>query len=171
MAFGMGTFSALGGAVDDIFKGQTTAKSLRIKAQGDLAEADNYDLAAQLAGENADFARQSRIIKEFQTQRDIYQGLGTTESDVAAGGFSMSGSALDIMRMGASQGALTKAVVTQQGLITEAGYREQKTALTNMSAAARWAASQEQDLANDSERNSWITGGIKAVAGIASLFL
>jgi hypothetical protein len=46
--------------------------------------------------------------------------LGGQEADVAGAGFSEGGSALDLLRSSASQGALTHAVLGQQGLITEA---------------------------------------------------
>lgn len=171
MAFGNATFTDLAGAVGDILQGQATAKGLRLKAQGDLTEAQNYDLAASLAGENAEFTKQSTAIKETQAQREIYLGLGKTESDVAGAGFQMSGSALDILRMGASQGALTKQVIGQQGLITEAGYQEQQQAYTNMAGAARYAAGEEESMAGDAQRNGWITGGIKGAAALATLFI
>lgn len=171
MAFGAGTINAFAGAAGDILGGQATARGLRLKAQGDLTEATDYDLAASLAGENAEFTKQSTAVKEAQTQRELYLGLGQTESDVAGSGFTMSGSALDILRMGASQGALTKQVVGQQGLITEAGYEEQQQAYTNMAGAARYAASEEEGMASDAQRNGWITGAIKGAAGLASLFV
>jgi hypothetical protein len=81
----------------------------------------------------------------------------------------MSGSALDLLRSGAQQGALTKQVLGQQGLITEAGYTEQATAYTNMEAAAKFAAATEESMANTAEKDSWITGGIKAAAAMFSL--
>ncbi len=45
---------------------------------------------------------------------------------MAGAGLGESGSALDILRDSASQGALTKATLGQQGLINEAGYQEQQ---------------------------------------------
>lgn len=171
MAFGTGTMGLAGGAVDDIFKGQATAKSLRLKAEGDLVEAQNYDLAADLAKQSAEFTRQSTAIKETQAQRQLYLGLGKTGSDVASAGFSMSGSALDLMRDSAAQGGLTKAVIGQQGLITEAGFNEQAQAYTNLAGYARYAANEERDMADTAETNGYITGGIKGAAAIATLFI
>lgn len=171
MAFGQSTFTDFGGAVSDIFQGQATADALNLKAQGDLSEAQNYDLASTLATQNEQFTVQSTAVKEAQQQRQIYMGMGSTQADVAGSGFQMGGSALDLMRSGAQQGALTQQVTGQQGLITEAGYTEQAQAYTNMSAAARYAASTEQSMADSAESNSYITGGIKAAAGIASLFI
>lgn len=170
MAFGSTTFQGIGGAVTDILQGQASARSLRLKASGDRAEAENYDLASALAGQNADFTRQSTDVKTTQAQRQEYLALGQTSADVAGAGFQMSGTGLDLMRMGAQQAALSKAVLSQQGLITEAGYKEQQTAYTKMAAAARYAASEEDALASDATRNGWITGGIKGAAAIASLF-
>lgn len=171
MAFGNATFANLGGAVSDILQGQANADALQIKAQGNRFEADNYDLAETLARKNAAFTERSTAIKLAQAEREIYLGMGQTVSDVAGAGFSMSGSALDLMRMGASQGALTQAVIQEQGLMTEYGYNVQADSYRNMATASRWAAAAQDDLASKTERNSWITGGIKGAAAIASLFI
>jgi hypothetical protein len=88
----------------------------------------------------------STAIKESQADRNLYQALGTTRADFAVGlfarpmncriwrcsgaGFAESGSALDLLRESASQGAMTKAVLGEQGLITEAGYQEQAQSYT-----------------------------------------
>lgn len=162
MAFGSGTISDIGGAVSDIF----AAKGDRLKAQGDRLEGQNYTLASQLALQNEEFTKQSTDIKEMQTQREIYKGLGSTQADVSGAGFTMGGSALDIMREGASQGALTKAVIGQQGLITEAGYEEQSKAYTNMAQAAEIAAQAEDNAA----KGATVDAVIKGVAAVTSLF-
>jgi hypothetical protein len=74
MATGSSTFTAAGGAVDSLFAGigdiqhgalmakgfNLQASGLRIKAQGDLAEASEYDLAGNLANANEKFTEQSQ---------------------------------------------------------------------------------------------------------------
>lgn len=171
MAFGNSTFANIGGAVSDILEGEATSDALKLKAKGNLFEADNYDLAQTLARENARFTEQSTAIKKTQAERELYLGMGQTVSDVAGSGFSMSGSALDLMRMGASQGALTQAVIQQQGLMTEYGYNVQADSYRNMAEASRYAAAAQEDMADDAERNSYITAGIKGASAIASLFI
>ena len=59
------------------------------------------------------------------TDRAIEKTIGGQQAEVAASGFGAAGSALDLLRDSAAQGALHKAVLAQQGLITEAGYEEQ----------------------------------------------
>lgn len=171
MAFGVNTLSFGAGAVEDLFKGQATSGALKLKAQGDEAEAGNYDLAAELARQNSEFTKVSTGIKETQEQRQIYLGLGTTKADIGAAGFTESGSAIDLLRDSAAQGALTKAVIGEQGLITEAGYDEQSQAYTNMASIARSTAAGERDLAHQATRNSYITAGIKGAAALATLFI
>ena len=170
MAFGNLTFANGGGAVSDILQSQASADALQIKARGNRFEADNYDQAERLARDNAAFTEQSTAIKKTQAERELYLGMGQTVSDVSGSGFSMSGSALDLMRMGASQGALTQAVIQQQGLMTEYGYNVQADSYRNMATASRWAADAQDDLASTTERNGYITGGLKGAAAIASLF-
>lgn len=163
MAFGASTFTDLSGAVGDLF----AAEGHKAKGEGDRIEAQNYDLASSLALQNEKFTETSTAIKQSQLDRSIYQTIGGQQADMAGGGFAASGSALDLMRDSASQGALTKAVAGQQGLITEAGYTEQAQSYTNMASAARLAANAEDNAAVGSE----ITGAIKGAASIATLFV
>jgi hypothetical protein len=170
MAFGAATFTDLGGAASDIFSGITGSESLQIKAQGDLAEGRSYDLAAALALQNEQFTQTETGVKQMQNDREVYQTISGEQAGIAGGGLAESGSALDLLRSSASQGALSHALIGQQGLITEAGYQEQHDSYVNMSAAAKQAAQSEEELASQTGLFSEITGGIKAVAGIATLF-
>jgi hypothetical protein len=176
MAFGQATFSDASGAVSDLFAAdadRSKASGLRLKAQGDVLEGKNYDLASDLALQNEKFTETSTQIKQAQLDRSIYQTIGGQQADVAGGGFAASGSALDLLRDSASQGALTKAVAGQQGLITEAGYTEQATSYQNMSKAAALAAQADTEAANAADRaavGADITGAIKGIASVATLF-
>jgi hypothetical protein len=161
MALGSSTFSAAGGAVSDLFAGF----GLQAKAKGDRAEAQSYDLASDLATQNAEFTEQSTGIKEAQNARNIYKAMGTTAADVAGAGLADSGSALDIMRDNAQQGRLLQSVTEQQGAITEAGYKTQAQSYQIMSAAAREAA----DAADTAAIGSFISGGIKGISALATL--
>lgn len=195
----MAIVDSVAGSVNDIFAGignmqqgalkakglNLQASGLRIKAQGDLAEAGEYDLAGNLALKNKAFTEQSQQIKQMQIDRQIETSQGETESGVAGAGFAKSGSALDLLRDSASQGALTKAVLGQQGLITEAGFQEQSESYTLMSSAARSAASQEfgiadqtdqlakdtQSAANTAAAGNFISSAIKGATAIASIAL
>lgn len=160
---GNATFANLGGAVNDIFG----AEALRTKAKGNRIEAQEYDLADQLALQNLQFAKTSTDIKTMQTERGIEQTLGQQQADVAAAGFEESGSALDILRDSAAQGALAKAVVGQQGIIEEAGYEEQAKSYNLMAGAARMAADADENAAN----GAWITAAIKGAAAVAPLVI
>ncbi len=163
MALGAATFTDLGGAVSDLFGSFAD----QYKAQGDRIEAANYRQAAAFADQNVIYTQWSTNIKEAQQDREITKTLGETTADVAGAGFAASGSSLDILRDSASQGALTKAVLGEQGLITEAGYQEQAASYRNMADAADMAAKAEDQAAT----GSLISGGIKALAGVATLFV
>jgi hypothetical protein len=104
-----------------------------------------------------------------QNERQVYQTISQQEAGVAGGGLAESGSALDLLRDSASQRALSYAIIGQQGLITEAGYQEQHDSYTRMAATLRDMASKEQDTGLFGEINSFVTGGAKLVAGIATL--
>jgi len=171
MAFGSSTFNDLAGAVSDLFSSQATATGLRLKASGDLAEAGNYDLSADMATQNAQFAEVSTRVKAAMTQRQIYQGIGTETADIAGSGFrTNTGSSLDLLRSSAAEGALNKQLVTEQGQITEAGYNEQAASYTNLAAFARSSAATEDSEAGKSTLGGEIGASLKGAAAVASLF-
>ena len=89
-------------------------------------------------------------------------GLGKTMADVAGAGFAESGSALDILRSSAQQGAITQAVASQQGLINEASYQEQGQSYLQMANAAGEAAKME----GSAMTGDYIAAGISAVASL-----
>jgi hypothetical protein len=179
MAFGSSTISDIGGAASDLFAGlgaeaqgalqaeglqitaqgtrisaQSTelgAEGLRIKASGDLAEAGNYDIAAGLATENEQFTEASTRIQEAQSDRQVTQAIGGQAAGVAGAGFASSGSALDLMRDSAQQGALAHGTLASQGAITEAGYTEQAASFTTMANAGRATAAGEMDIASQTD--------------------
>jgi hypothetical protein len=177
------TFSNAGGAVDSLFKGfgeeksgTLKAEALQLKAKGDLAEAQQYDLASSLALKNKQFAETSTGIQEAQQARSTTMQIGGQENAIAGGGFTKSGSALDILADSARQGALAKEVIGQQGLITEAGYQEQSESYNVMSSAAKDAAAQEQQMAQEEKDNSkfaaigdFAGGLLKGAAAVATL--
>jgi hypothetical protein len=161
MAISDKTFGDAGAATSDIFAGFAAQD----KIKGDELEASSYSDAAALANQNAQFTAQSTAIQEAQQERELYLSTGKTTSQVAGAGFALSGSALDILRSSASQGSLQKAVVGEQGMITEAGYNEQAASYTNMANAAN-AAAKGENLAGTGD---FVAGGISAVAAIATL--
>lgn len=176
MAFGSGTLTAASGAVSDLFaaKGlRFQAAGARIKEQGDLLEKENYLRSADFADKNVEYTAQSLAIKQMQTDRDISKQIGGQEAAIAGSGFTASGSALDILRESASQGALTKAVLGQQGMITEEGYQQQAQSYRTMASAADVAIAGEENAAKGYEeaaKTSTITGVIKGAAALASIF-
>jgi hypothetical protein len=176
-------FSNLGAAASDLFAGAGAATSarlqaagLRIRAQGDLAEATNYDLASKLARENEEYTKISTDIQQAQLDRKISGVMGGEREEVASAGFAESGSALDILRDSSAQGSIAKSTLTQQGLMTEAGYEEQAQSFDTMPAAARQAATAEMGIASETEAagntartGSYITAALRGAAAIATL--
>ena len=166
MALSASTFSNAGGEVKDLFGGigdilqgdlkskglNIQAQGLRLKAQGDLAEASNYDLASNLAEQNKKYTEESTAIQVTQQQRQTMAQIGGQTAAIGGAGFAASGSALDILRDSASQGALAKHVLERQGQITEAGYEEQAQSYTTLATAARATAAGEENIANETDQ-------------------
>lgn len=119
-------FSDLGGAVSNLFGAIGSAKS-----------ASSYTEAATLADQQAQIAAQSTRIQETQQQRQIYQTVSAGEAVAAGNGLTTGGSAGDILRNSAQQGALAKQLTAAQGQITQTGYEQQAGAYRGMASAAK----------------------------------
>lgn len=96
------------GGFSDFFGGQAAAK-------GAQAAGNQYRQAAAIT-------QQSTQLKELQAARNIYQVQGSAQAITANAGLQNSGSAADIMRSNAQQGALSKSIIENQGRITEQAY-------------------------------------------------
>lgn len=147
MAIGGSTFTDIGGGISDLF----AVGADRSKAKGDLIEAQNYDLAAKYADQEAAYTKESTAIQGMQAERQSYQSMSQTKADIGGAGFAASGSGLDILAQSASQGAMQQAVIARQGLITEQGYQEQAQSYLNMESAAEMAAGEEKKAAVGAE--------------------
>ena len=169
MAVGAPTFTDAGTAVSDVFAAFGTANQEKISALGLQTEAADYTDAAALAKQNQEFTAASTAIQQSQTTRQVTQAMGRTAASVAGAGFANSGSAIDIMASNAQQGALSKAVLGQQGLMTEAGYSEEATQYTNMATAATQTAGMEASAAKTAEMGDIIGGVFAGAASIATL--
>jgi hypothetical protein len=161
MAIGQNTFTDAGQSVSDIFAGFGDLD----KAKGAEFEQQSYEEASVLASQEAQFTSTSTAIKQAQSDRNTFMSIGKTTAAVSNAGLEQSGSALDILRESAQQGATTKAVLGAQGQITEAGYQEQAQSYSNMANAAGVAAKAD----NLAAVGSFVAGGISAVAGMATL--
>jgi hypothetical protein len=163
MAFSGATGGAAGAAASDLFAGLGE----QTKAKGDYAEAANYNLAADYANQEAAYVKQSTAIQQYQQQRELTKSLGGTTAEVAGAGFATTGSAIDLLRDSASQGALAKAVLGEQGLITEQGYKEQASSFESLANAAVMAGGE----ANKAATGDFIGAGIQGATAVATLGL
>lgn len=155
------TFSGLGSGVSDIFSGFGDIS----KMQGAEAEAQQYTEAAQLARQQAQYTQMSTAIQQAQEARTLSSSLGRTQAQVAGAGFAASGSALDILRSSAQQGALQQAATGYQGQIQEAALNEQATAYTQMASAEENAAKSD----NLASIGSFIAGGLQIAGAMAMI--
>jgi hypothetical protein len=153
---GSGNFGNIGGAVSDLFSYEAS----KYKVEGAQKEAAAYRQAGGLSLEQEEFERESTAIKEIQAQRTLYSATGATTAAVTGSGFELSGSALDVLRSGAQQGALQKQVLAQQGAINEASYQEQHDSYLLMAEAADASAK----AANTSGLGALVGAGLKIAA-------
>jgi hypothetical protein len=61
----------IGGGISDLF----AVSADRSKAAGDIFEAQNYDLAAKYADQEAFFTKESTAIQSMQSERQTYQSM------------------------------------------------------------------------------------------------
>lgn len=190
----MGVISNFGsnasGAVSELFAGfasaakadmfRTSARLDLLKGEGARLEGENYGRAGELALLNKTFAETSTQIQLAQSDRAVTMALGGIRATVGGSGLRESGSALDILSASAGQGALERAVLEQQGLITSAGYQEEADVYANMVEASKVAVEASKlsseghlkaaEAEEDAEMGHYIGGALKGVAAVASLF-
>jgi hypothetical protein len=176
------------GAVSSLFGGiaskskagmyKIEAKADLLKGEGARLEGEAYGRAHDLALVNKQFTEESTAIQEAQAGRAAFMSMGGTRAAIGGSGLSED-SATDVLRASAQQGALERAVLQKQGVITEESYQEEADVYTKMQQASGIAvagsklASQEHMMAADAEETAatgqFIGAGIKAVAGVAAL--
>jgi hypothetical protein len=139
---------------------ETQATGLRIKAQGDIAEGQEYDLAAALARKNEDYVRESEAIQSMQLDREIAGTMGTQIATAGGSGLKVSGSVIDMLADSHAQGALAHAVLEKQSNIQVEAYDEQAKSYDVMSGAARMAATGEKSIADAQDKIADETRGL-----------
>jgi hypothetical protein len=92
---------------------------------GSLYSAAASGATAATYKQMAQLSQLKTAIAERQLNRQIYSVLGGERAAAAANGMKQSGSAEDILRSSAQEGALSKGIVTAQGQIEYAGYMGQ----------------------------------------------
>lgn len=154
-------YNLVGSGVSDLFQGI----GANYKAKGNRLEAENYREASKFADLEAKLQGATTDVETAQVKRQAYQGLGRTSADIAGAGFGTSGSAGDLLRSSAQQGALQAAMAHQTGQVAEIGFQEQSKSYANMADAADLAAQAQET----SGIGSFITGGLKLAASVAML--
>lgn len=109
------------GAAADLFGGGGILGSSLAGAAGSNAAATAYGYAQT-------FTKEQTALEETLAGRQIYQAQSTAQAGIAGNGFQLGGSAGDILRSNAQQGALTKGAIALQGAAQEQAYLEQQKA-------------------------------------------
>jgi hypothetical protein len=143
-----GAFGAFGGAIMNF-----------LQAAGFREAAKDYRQAAVMEGVNVEQSKASTVIKTAAAQREIYRGVGGMHADVAAAGFSFSGSAIDLAADSAGQGAIAKGLIANQGAIETQGYAIEKFMYESQARQADNAAAAAE-----------ASGFLNIFGGILSLF-
>lgn len=141
-------FQDVGGATSDLFA-----------AYGAFQSAKSYGEAASQDLQNEQLQKQITNLQEVQASRKIGLQMGTEQADVAGAGFSSGGSAQDLLRSSAEQGALEKQAINMQGIMKENEFAQQAL-----------AAKSEQKAAKTSGYGEAIGAAIQ-VASVAAMFL
>lgn len=147
MADPFAALSDVGGAVSDLFG-----------MFGSQQAASAYDKAADVAEGNKAVTLRSGEIQQQQENQTIVQSLGTTNAGVAGAGFTMGGSAGDLLRMSAQKGALNKQLLANQTEITAQGFEQQAQAYEG-----------QKEAANTKAAGQGIGGALQGVMGVAEL--
>lgn len=185
-----GAVGNIGGAVSELFAAdasrakadmfRTSARMDLLKGRGAQIEGENYSKAYDLAELNRRFTEASTEVQTTQADRASYMALGGIRAGYGASGLAQSGSAEDVLAASARQGALEHQVLAQQGVITEAGYEEQRETYAGMVNASEVAVEASKEAAAghmraaDAEEHAAtgheIGAAIKGIGAVASLF-
>jgi len=149
MAISGDTFSGFASATESIFGAI---------GQGKLAK--GYAKAAEISLQNEKLSKESTSIKQLMTSREIYKTMGGQRADIAAAGLKNSGSAMDIVRSSAAEGALTKQLISLQGTIEAQGYRQEAESYAAQAQAAKAA-----------KKGGILSGILKAAGTAAMIFM
>lgn len=117
------------GAAEDLLGGLGGFLGGSSASKGAKAASKAYAKAAQLT-------LLETGIKETAASRNIYQVLGGARADIAASGLKNAGSAADLMRSSAQQGAITKAIIGIQGQIDYSSLTAQSQAAAQQASAS-----------------------------------
>lgn len=120
---------------------------------GQLFAAGGYKKAAELEQQNAAFTARVTGIQEQQQQREAFMAMGATEAAVGGAGFSLAGTALDLLKNSAQQASLEKNMIAVQGQIEENAYLAKAAEYSGMASASKASGI------------GGIIGGIAGVAG------
>lgn len=134
--------------------------------QGDLAAADAYEKAAQIDFGNAHLAMISGNIIQAQLGRKINMASGKVSAQAAGSGGTQGGSAGDVLRMGAMEGGLAKAVQSVSNELQVRGYQQRGTAELGQAAQMQGAAAQ----AGAAKAGGMFGAAFSAIGGLFSLF-
>lgn len=161
------------------------AEGTRIGADADIFRAGAYreaaggfEEAAGMSETSLAYSKRATEIRLLQAERELYKTIGGAEADVAGAGFAASGSALDILRDSAAQGALTREIIGVQGKIdadvyaqAARGFRMQASAERANAALAEFASEEKlrtagtYDLSAEAqERQAETYSGLSALA-------
>lgn len=131
-----------------------------MSAGGLKQDAASLDKAAGMEDVNAKLTDASKGIQHAAAARDIYKVMGGQASDVASAGFAMSGTALDLARDSARQGAITQSLIEVQGNIDTQTHLINAQNLRAQAASARSAA-----------QKSMFSGIMNIGLGVLSMFM
>lgn len=155
-----GLVGGIGGAVSGIF----SAEGSGAEADGDFQAALSYRKARDIELQNIDITKTSTEIQGLQLQRKIDKVQGTQTAQLGAAGVS-GGSAGDLMRDSAQQGALAVTQVNTQGKIQENAFKAQADAFDAQAIAADAAGHKAESAA----QGAMIGGAFSLLGGIVGM--
>lgn len=164
-----GGVGQLGSAAGD----QAEAQAFQVESQQYKTQQQQYTEAAGYAAGEIPVEAELTKIQQFQSARQLAQTQGTLQAQAGAQGLNYaSGSAAQLVRANAQQGALAQGLIGVQGAQQEQVYRAQETS-DQFAATEAGQASQEaqynSQAASDAASATQISGALNILSGIGSL--
>lgn len=134
------TVSDLFSAIDTATTQDAQSLAENYTAVGDTGEENAYTTAAAIANANSRLAAINGTIQQAQEALALRRTQGAATAGVAAGGFTVGGSALDILRGNNRQGLLEQQLTGSTAQLAAGGYAQQGEASVAEAAAAGTAS-------------------------------
>lgn len=168
-SFSSANLSGAAAGIGGVFSDLGQAASSQMTAAGETAASAGFGQAAGFAFNNYQQTEAAGKLQLLQEQRSLYQVGGQQQAQAGAQGIKMEGSAANIMRNSAQQGAVAQQLTSSQTNINAAAFLAQMQADNQEMVQANAEATAAKSASGMADLGAVFSAG-KAAISIAGMF-